>query len=288
MQHKIGIEAIENACVAFGHFDTVHKGHQATIEALVQEAKATGMKAVIVSVVDNSQESILSTEEEKIYHMEGMGIDEFITYECDSEPDIAEFTKTVIIDTLGAKTIVTGKDENYEIVAGVAEENKVKVIGCELALYHGIVITTYDVRQAFMVCNFEKITWLCGHAYTMIGVVEHGKALGRTVGMPTANLGVCDKKMRPASGVYATLSHIEGETFKGLTNIGKRPSVDDDNRITIETHLLDFAKDIYGKIIVVEVQLYIRGVVKFNGLAEVQKQVAKDLSKTRTFLDQIS
>ena len=105
----------------------------------------------------------------------------------------------------------------------------------------------------------------------------HGKALGRTVGMPTANLGVGERKLIPRHGVYATLSTIDDESYKGLTNIGLRPSVDNYGYVTIETFVLDFAKDIYGKKIRVEVQEFIREVQKFDNLEEVKKQVGKDL-----------
>ncbi len=288
MNYEKKIKKIDNACVVFGHFDFMHKGHQEVIKTMIQKAKSKNMKSVIISIVDTSRNNMITSEEEKMYHIRNMEVDEFITYECNGELDIKEFMETTIINTIGAKMIVSGIDENYNLIEEIANERNIEIIGCELVSHRGIVITTYDIMQAFRVCNFEKILKLCGHPYTMIGKVEHGKALGRTVGMPTANLGVAENKLRPPSGVYATSCHIENEIYKGLTNIGKRPSVDDENHITIETFLLDFDKDIYDKQIVIEVQLYIRGVEKFSNLEQVQRQVEKDLNKTRIFLEQIS
>ena len=118
----------------------------------------------------------------------------------------------------------------------------------------------------------------------MAGKVLHGKGLGRTVGMPTANLGVAPNKKKPPEGVYATLTRIDGEVFKGLTHVGRRPSVDNDTNISTETLLLDFSRDIYGKKIELYVCAFIRNVAKFAGLAEVQKQVQKDIVAARTVL----
>ena len=102
--------------------------------------------------------------------------------------------------------------------------------------------------------------------------------------MPTANLGLAPNKKKPPEGVYATLTRIEGEVFKGLTHVGRRPSVDNDTNISTETLLLDFSRDIYGKKIELYVCAFIRGIMKLNGLAEVQKQVQKDIVAARTVL----
>ena len=119
----------------------------------------------------------------------------------------------------------------------------------------------------------------------MIGEVEHGKALGRTVGMPTANLSSETDKIKPLDGVYATVVHVDDEVYKSMTNIGKRPSVDDFDYVTIEAFILDFARDIYGKTLVLEVHQFVRGVQKFANLEEVQKQVQKDIQKVREVLE---
>ena len=137
---------------------------------------------------------------------------------------------------------------------------------------------------AFERGDFDAFSRLCGLPYMMAGKVLHGKGLGRTVGMPTANLGLAPNKKKPPEGVYATLTRIDGEVFKGLTHVGRRPSVDNDTNISTETLLLDFSRDIYGKKIELYVCAFIRGIMKLNGLAEVQKQVQKDIVAARTLL----
>ncbi len=117
---------------------------------------------------------------------------------------------------------------------------------------------------------------------TLKGKVVHGKALGRTVGMPTANIEVLDAQIMPECGVYDTRITIAGRIYPAVTNIGTRPSVDDEQRVTVEAHILDFDEDIYGEDVILEVLQFLRPIQKFGSLEEVQMQVAKDIQKVRT------
>ncbi len=109
------------------------------------------------------------------------------------------------------------------------------------------------------------------------GVVVHGKALGRTVGMPTCNLAIPEGTRLPKEGVYATRVKWKDRVYRGVTNIGKRPTVDTDACITVETYILDFDQDIYGEQITLEICAFIRDVQKFASLQAVQEQVQKDI-----------
>ena len=107
--------------------------------------------------------------------------------------------------------------------------------------------------------------------------VVHGKALGRTVGKPTANLKAEKDTVVPPSGVYATIGIIDGKRYKAVTNVGTRPSVDNDNRVTIETFFLELNEDLYGKEIILEFQGFIRPTQKFENLEQVSEQIQKDI-----------
>lgn len=110
------------------------------------------------------------------------------------------------------------------------------------------------------------------------GTVEHGKALGRTVGMPTANLRVDEDCILPEAGVYATVSEIDGEKYLSVTNIGVRPSVDDSPVWTVESHIVGFSGDLYGEKLTLTVLQKIRSQMKFSSLDEVKKQVEADVA----------
>ena len=118
----------------------------------------------------------------------------------------------------------------------------------------------------------------------LTGRVVHGKALGRTVGMPTANIEVTDKSLLPECGVYATRIRVGNEMYLAVTNIGLRPTVDNEQQVTVEAHILDFEDDIYGENVVLEVHKFLRPIQKFGSLEEVQEQVKKDIEEAKKCL----
>jgi len=113
--------------------------------------------------------------------------------------------------------------------------------------------------------------------YILKGEVVHGKALGRTVGKPTANLKAEEGAFIPPSGVYATIGIIDGKRYKAVTNVGTRPSVDNETRVTIETFFLELNEDLYGKEIILEFLGFIRETKKFENLEQVSAQIQKDI-----------
>lgn len=293
MKHLYQIEKTDNACVAFGHFDGLHKGHRNLVQTLVREAKKRGLPSVLVSFVPSEGTFVYTTEEEKALLLKNSGLDVLIS--C-SEKEKAD--PAALIKKTGASRIVCGdcrgnKDDCAEgapaqcaqlAIRKAAQELGIPIVMCEEVCENGEAISMPMLDAAFNRSDFDAFSRLCGRPYMMIGEVLHGKGLGRTVGMPTANLGLAPNKKKPPEGVYATLTRIDGEVFKGLTNIGRRPSVDNDTKISTETLLLDFSRDIYGKKIELYVCAFIRNVAKFAGLAEVQKQVQKDIVAARTVL----
>lgn len=118
----------------------------------------------------------------------------------------------------------------------------------------------------------------------LAGEVVHGKALGRTVGMPTANIEVAGKSLLPECGVYATRIKVGEETYLAVTNIGLRPTVDNEQQVTVEAHILDFDQDIYGQVVGLEVHKFLRPIQKFGSLEEVQQQVKKDIEEAKKCL----
>ena len=293
MKHLYQIEKTDNACVAFGRFDGMHKGHRSLVQTLVREAKKRGLPSVLVSFVPPEGTFVYTTEEEKALLLKNCGLDVLISCSEKEKSDPA-----ALIKKTGASCIVCGdcrgnKDDCADgapaqcaqpAIRKAAQELGIPIVMCEKVFENGEAISMPMLDAAFERGNFDAFSRLCGRPYMMVGEVLHGKALGRTVGMPTANLGVAPNKKKPPEGVYATLTRIDGEVFKGLTNIGRRPSVDNETYITVETFLLDFSRDIYGKKIELYVCAFIRGIMKLNGLVEVQKQVQKDIVAARAVL----
>ena len=121
--------------------------------------------------------------------------------------------------------------------------------------------------------------------YKISGTVVHGKALGRTVGMPTINLETKEDVSKIPSGVYASKARLRGKEYLGVTSVGKRPTVDEEDYRTIETYLLDFSEDVYGEEVELTLEAYIREIQKFDNIKQVKEQVKKDIKATYTFLE---
>lgn len=285
---------MSNTCVAFGSFDGVHIGHRAVINKLLDISKQ-GLTSVILSFEYDEkllhEKKILSSEAEKQYLLSKIGPEVMISYKIDEQCKntmMEGFIKEILIDKLGAKVIVAGKDNcNIDVLRECAQKYGYEIAECDTVLADGEPVTSERIARELSEGTLSKANELLGHPYLLIGKVMHGRELGRTVGMPTANLGFSQVKQLPAFGVYGALSEIDGKNVKGLTNIGRRPSVDNYNYVTIETFLLDFSADIYDKTITLEIHVYIRGVIKFNNLAEVKAQVNKDIESIRAYLDKI-
>lgn len=267
----------QGACTAFGTFEFVHRGHLQVVERVVELAKQRELKSVVLSCPTG--EEAFTTEREKEYLLKELGVDVFETYRGEqSLKEILLFAK----EKLQTEVLVVG-EQNEELVRieCLAAEYGMSVEVVETIKYNEIPINREWLIELFEANDFEKIQEICGHPYIMIGDVVHGKKIGRTVGMPTINLHIYKTKRRPNCGVYATKVVLEDKTYLSATNIGRRPTVDDFEYVTIETFILDFNEQIYGEVCILEVHKFLREVQKFESLEEVHEQVQKDVVRVR-------
>lgn len=292
---ELGEFKVKNNCILFGRFDGVHKGHRSAIDLLINE-ELKGLNSVMFylgaeNLIDNDAKR-LYTEEEKRMILDKNGPMYYVdgSKEMDLKNMGAEqFIEEILVNRLDVKTVIIGEGYRFgksgegsiDTLKRLSHRLGFEIVEVKIKTYENKPITSNRIIDEIMEGNIICANEMLGEPYFIVGEVIHGRALGRTVGMPTANLSVPEEKINPKHGVYATLSKIDNEIYKGLTNIGRRPSVDDYNYTTIETFLMDFSQDIYGKRIKVEIHNYIRGVVKFNNLKEVKEQVEKDIEKIK-------
>ena len=256
-------------CIAYGTFDGVHKGHRAIAEKLAQIARERDLFSIIVTVP--KEKEYLTSEKEKEFLLGQTGVDRVISY-------TGEDNLRMLLEDLEAKVLVVG--ENHKNLEQVKEDTKelgVELVICKLVSEDEEIITGEMVKQALLHGNMQRVEKLCGYPYIMCGTVEHGKGLGKKAGMPTANLKFDKEKLKPANGVYATTGYLNRRKYRGLTNAGKRPTVDDFDYTTIETFFLEFEGNLYEKEILIEFQKYIRDIRKFDDLSQVQAQIQKDI-----------
>ena len=269
--------------IAFGSFDGMHIGHQAIIEKVCSHE---GETPIIVTFAEE-EAPIIYSENEKEYLLQDSKVEVMVSMKAPA--DAEAFAKEVLVDKLHAKTVVMGADHpELDAYKAYGEKYGFAVETVPTVCYEGEVVSADAIKACITGMDFPKMRELLGRTYIMQGVVVHGKAAGRKHGMPTANLGVAKNKLFPPHGVYGTLSLLDGVAYRGMTNIGLRPSDDDIPIATIETHILNFAQDIYDKTINLEVFIYVRGVKKFaGGLDEVRKQIDKDLTEIREYMDTV-
>lgn len=286
----------EKTAIAIGKFDGIHRGHRALVESL-NNAKRKGMKAAVftfspspAAFFSGQEIKELTTKEEKRVLFEQMGIDYLVEYPLCAKtaaiaPDV--YVKEFLLEKMNGALIVAGEDVSFgEGGKGnreLLEEMSVQY-GFALELIQKLksgereISSTY-VREEVLAGHMEKASELLGEPYFVSGRVENGKKLGRRLEMPTANLYPEKDKLLPPNGVYFSRVYLEGEIYQGVTNIGNRPTVRDGNRISAETYLLDFEKEIYGKFIKVELLHFKRKEKKFQNEEHLKQAVKEDILK---------
>ena len=288
---------MHNTCVTFGTFNGVHKGHSRVLQQTIETAEKLGLTSVLLLMPPQAGETMLTTAEEFLQYDILNDFDAVLCCPLDKYTMKAEeFIANVLVGQLGAKAIVAGQKVGFgqehtgdaALLEKLSTANGFKTVLCSLETdEEGNTITSDAIAHLLAQGEMHEVKRLLARPYSLLGKVVHGKALGRTVGMPTANLEVAAGKVIPAHGVYATLTMVDGQVYQSLTNIGKRPSVDNQDHVTIETFLLDYSGDLYGKQIQVEMYHFIRGVIKFNSLEEVKQQVDLDIASVKKHLDML-
>ena len=275
-----------DTCVAFGDFDGIHKGHMALVAKLCETAEAKGLASVVVSFDRDAigNDRILTSEEEKCYLLDKEPVECVISMA--PRPIDEAFAKEVLAEKLGAVAIVVGSNHgSLELLRACGGKYGFDVVECAVVEEEGEPIDAGRVKTALQNGDLETVAALMGHPHMVLGRVVPGKQLGRTIGQPTANIDFVQNKLLPPDGSYVTMTTVDGERKVGLTNIGKRPTVDSFDYRTVENFILDFSGDLYGKVLPLEIYRFIRGVYKFNNLEEVRVQCAKDVQAIRDYID---
>ncbi|MDP3387819.1 MAG: riboflavin biosynthesis protein RibF [Eubacteriales bacterium] len=289
----------KKTCVTFGYFNSMHRGHRSVINRLIEQ-ESKGFSSVLIYLekdqrVDSDQKCDIYTRDEKFKFLQKNGPMIMVSYpfaEVIESMDPEKFIKEILVGRFDAKVIVAGNNcqfgksgsGNIHTLKELSEKYGYELVSCETVNYEEKPITDDWINHEIIEGDIETANTLLGSPLTLWGSIIHGKALGRRFGMPTANLRLPANKIIPKHGVYATLTNIDGKWIKGLTNIGRRPSVDDQTHVSVETYLLDFSDDLYGKEVGLELHHYIRGVKKFNNLEEVTQQVKLDIIAAKDIL----
>ena len=296
--HMDAIPQGTDACVvALGFFDGLHIGHAALLEKTVAEAAARGLSPCVFTFADDptfKDGQRLCVEEERLSRFADFGIARVVTADFPALSGLSPeaFVEEVLLGTLNAAAVVCGF--NYRFGRGAAGD--VALLSSLLATHGvplfavaeravgGVTVSTSAIKAALAAGDAEMARAMLGRPYSLTGTVTHGKALGRKIGVPTANVPFPDRIFTPKRGVFAVSCEIEGMAgeLTGLANVGVRPTVKDGGKENCEVHFLDSVGDLYGRRVCVRFLHFIRPEMTFPDLAalvsriDLDKQIAKE------------
>lgn len=287
--------------VSLGNFDGVHKGHQKLMKENIKISKAKNLTPSVLLFKENTKNILngereyLTSLEDKIEILKNLGIECFCLLEfSDKFKDLSpyEFIEKILYKKLNTKYVIVGDNYRFGKMAKgdiktlkKYEEDfayKTKVVDFELD--DGKIINSTDIRQMVREGKIEKANKDLGHPFKMQGKVIKGAQRGRLLNFPTANLKPSFKYVTAKSGVYFTRVNIDRDFYYALTDIGTNPTFEN-KKMKIETYIMDFSKDIYGKNISIEFLEYLRPDYKFNSPEELIAQMEKDKKTGRNLIE---
>jgi riboflavin kinase/FMN adenylyltransferase len=296
------------AVVTSGTFDGLHIGHKKILTRLKEISAQSGGESVVLTfwphprmvVSEDSQDlQLLSTIEEKIELFSQMGIEHLAIIpftRAFSELSSNDFIRQILVDKIGTKKLVIGYDHrfgrnregSFDFLQKNASSYGFEVEEIPRQDIEDLAISSTRIRHCLLSGNVDEAQHLLGRPYAITGIIVKGKQLGRTIGFPTANIHLQESyKLIPANGVYVINAYHQGVAFKGMLNIGVRPTVDGTFR-TIEANLFDFDQEIYGEDLTVELLQYLRPEQKFNGLDALIQQIKIDKVQALAFFKNLN
>ncbi|MCF8234089.1 MAG: bifunctional riboflavin kinase/FAD synthetase [Bacteroidales bacterium] len=308
MKIYLGIEAFEgvdNPVVTVGTFDGVHRGHQKIIERMKTIARKTNGQTVLVTFYphprlvihpDSSSLKFINTQKKKLALLEKTGVEHLIII-----PFTREFSKTTstgfirqyVVDKIHAKYLIIGYDHHFgrnrlgdfSILYDLGKELGFEVERVPAQNVNNINVSSTKIRKALEEGKVAKANQLLGYEYSITGTVVKGERIGRKIGFPTSNIELEDKyKLITARGVYACRVEYNGNIYKGMGNIGVRPTIDHGEQ-AIEVHIFGFNQEIYGEEITIYFVERIRDEIKFGNLELLRQQLLKDREKVNEILE---
>lgn len=288
------------SALTIGVFDGVHRGHVHLIDQTKKAARDLGCASGIVTL-HPAPESVLRPDrplvhltslEERLEFLAETGADWVarVTFTSELAQIAARDFVMLLREEAGMRCLVEGpgfafgrrREGNMTYLAALGQELGFEVREAEPLVEDGQVVSSTLVREALLEGEIEKVTDLLGRPFSLRGPVVRGAERGRTIGFPTANIAVAPDRQLPPFGVYVTRALIGGEAYPSVTNIGLRPTFEE-QLPTVEVYLLDYAGDLYGREMQIEVLKRTRPEMKFSGVEALKEQIASDVASARTY-----
>lgn len=295
----------EPTAVTLGKFDGLHRGHELLMRTVLDCKEKYHVASVAFTFdmpprnrVEEIVANVLTTNDEKQYIFEKQGIDYLI--ECPFTPEVMSMEPKAFIEwiakALNMKFVVVGDDfrfgykraGDYHTLQQYEEEYGYKTIVLDKLKDSNRDISSTYVREKISDGNIRKANQLLGYNYFIKSEILHGKKLGRRIGMPTINMILPEHKLLPPNGVYVTEVLVDGKNYMGVTNVGCKPTVSEENVVGVETFIDNFDQDLYGEKIVVSFLEYIRPEMKFASIEELKAQMESDIKVARKYYKNVT
>jgi riboflavin kinase/FMN adenylyltransferase len=306
MLHYWSLENIhlQRTWLTIGSFDGVHLGHQAILERIVAGARRGGNRSVVLTfhphpavILGKRQGAFyLTSPEEKAEYLDEKGVDCLITHPFNRQ--VASLSAREFVSRLHGHLGFTRLCVGNDFALGRNREGNIpalKLLGDELGFEVEVmpavtldqkVVSSSWVRNALAEGDLATVERLLGRPFRVSGEVIHGDGRGKSLGFPTANMEIWEEHALPMSGVYACWARIEGEEYPAVTNVGFRPTFENQpTRPQVETHLLDFDQNLYHRRISLSFLTFLRGEQRFASVQDLVDQVQKDIQRARTILE---
>lgn len=296
--HLADINRDLNTVLTVGTFDGVHEGHKIIINRVVEDARKRDARSILVTFDPHPREIIkpgkdgihlLTTLDERAEILNKLGLDIMVVIPFDRDFSLLsseQFIRDIIYDKIGVSKFIVGYDHQFghnregtqKTLKELGKQLGFDVEVVEAKEVKEITVSSTQVRKALEdQGDIDLAQNFLGHPYRLTGTVVHGDKRGKMIGFPTANIKPDNhKKIIPKNGVYAVTIFIEGEEYKGMMNIGIRPTFKDGNNRTIEVNIFDFNKSIYGLNVEIWFIKRIRDEMKFKNVDELIKRLKKD------------
>lgn len=296
-------------CVAtIGSFDGVHRGHRAILQQLQAQAVALGLPSVVMVFEPQPQEFFagknaparLMRLRDKVRAISACGVDRVLCLQFNlhlRQLSANAFIEQILVDGLGVKSLVVGDDfrfgcdrtGDFALLVAAGQRHGFSVHDTCTVEDGGERISSTRIRQALEAERFDEAERLLGHPYTMRGRVVYGQQLGRTIGVPTANVRV-RRYRSPLNGVFAVKLQRVGHDawLPGVANVGVRPTVGGETRPVLEVHVLNFDENLYGREVEVQFCKKLRDEQKFPSFDALKEQIYRDIEQAKQFFTDLS
>ncbi len=287
-------------CLAIGFFDGVHLGHQQIIRQTIGDARQHDANALVITfdrhpntvVAPDRAPPLIYSLQQKLRVIESLGADTLLLLHFDkalSEQPGELFIRNLVRDLGHLQSLCVGanfvfghkRGGNVELLKQLGTELKFTVHGMAAVALDGKAVSSTRIRESIRGGSLDAASQILGRAYSITGNVVKGDGLGRKLGFPTANIDVSGLAL-PPNGVYAVRASVANKTYRAVLNIGKRPTLRSPNpQLRVESHLVDFAGDLYGQELEVTFVERLRDEKKFGSLEELRDQIGKDIREAQ-------